>query len=1442
MADEQNFLQKAIDAVTQEYKKYIDYKIENEEEPLIEDGRGSFIPGGSFIAPFIPDPIKRAVYSKIKEEDTSEKYIDWLESEDDSYWDVAKKLPGRIDLGIQKGTTELGGALAKLPANAIDIVTEKLALEYGIGEATTYTDEISQAIPYIDTSSSVAEITSLLTQFGIPGVTGFKIANGLYKVKKLDDIKGKGGKLLELAKRGAVFGGVETVATGLAVDPERLPSITESLGIISPYDSSLTGADKAKDELKRRFVFGAEAGAITAAIPAFPQLAKYLYGKTGQLGATGFQYGQSALGTVVNPLSDFLTRNYKVGNKTFGIQKVAQQLGHLKVPKLPPFKKWRNFSTASGNKIQKALASIDTYLLAPFRAEGKLAPITYNLLRSNDSAITAEMKFFEQNLDEIGVQIDKIAAKFKDGYFKTQESTAIIANIERDILRFLKDEIPYSALTEEVRAPTVAMKKKLTELNKKYGNIILDEDLGQALIKDASTYLKQQYTAFNNAAFIPDATLYARAKESVKNLILKNPGFAESKRLVLEASGGAKATAKDPAFVKALDEEAEKLMSDILSAARGNFFGKTLTPDEIINRIARTLKINKPNLISNREIPEAVQEMLGKSNDLRSTVLDTAMQASKAKFNKRVGDALYKDGIEQGWLFTSREEARIKGNILGGEISKLAKDYTSLASKGKIFDEEVYAPKQIAQQIRETLNVMNRGGEDNFYKIMLESGYKQLMAAKGAGQYVKTILSPVTQIRNVTSGPMFILNSGLLGSKANIKDHVRIIMDDIFPKGTASQEYKDYIQDGIYHGVFDENVVTQEMKLIFDSAKSRKLSVDGFVRAMTESKLGEKATKLYQAGDNLWKSWAWKSYQDILTDVFNYKKVVKNGKIVDQSIDVKKVKKWFKDILDEDFVENSIRTGTKKSPTEILQEAAARYVTDAIPTYSKVGTFIKGVRKIPVIGNFIAFPAEVIRTSARNLVLGAKELASDSAVLRQNGLRRLFGTYMTNYGLYEGLSAGASALTGVSMEKIEAYRRSFAPSYQKNSQLLPFSGDIEGDGNFKIWDFSFYNPYSYGTSGVRAVLNSYADGKLNKETAGEIAMTAIFGNSITGQRGALFEYLNPYFGEALATERLGDVILRGGATREGKRIFAGTDNPMEKVERGIEHVLGAYTPGAFTSIKRTYDGVTQQFNEYGGGYTAEDELRKVVTGISVSKSNPLASMPFIITSFQKDNKALSSKYQKDMFNAKIPVQARANAYKKYLIDTFRSQKKLRTVYRDAEILGVDENDLDDIIVERLGSKGEDIVLGTMRPPNIAEERAESLKTTLERTSENIFGTDLNDIEIDKIDNAMEVMEQLKDTAEDFDLDLPLEEFIQELNEVLSDEKDVIRETDQPIYRKQSSKPDLGPGITENIQPSQQVVNVVNPLQGLLPTGLSRTETALLSPSEQAMRLKQRGIG
>ena len=46
---------------------------------------------------------------------------------------------------------------------------------------------------------------------------------------------------------------------------------------------------------------------------------------------------------------------------------------------------------------------------------------------------------------------------------------------------------------------------------------------------------------------------------------------------------------------------------------------------------------------------------------------------------------------------------------------------------------------------------------------------------------------------------------------------------------------------------------------------------------------------------------------------------------------------------------------------EYLKKQAAKLVKNNIPNYAFVSEFIKGLRKLPV-GNFVAFPAEIMRT------------------------------------------------------------------------------------------------------------------------------------------------------------------------------------------------------------------------------------------------------------------------------------------------------------------------------------------------------------------------------------------------------------------------------------------------------------------------------------------------
>ena len=145
------------------------------------------------------------------------------------------------------------------------------------------------------------------------------------------------------------------------------------------------------------------------------------------------------------------------------------------------------------------------------------------------------------------------------------------------------------------------------------------------------------------------------------------------------------------------------------------------------------------------------------------------------------------------------------------------------------------------------------------------------------------------------------------------------------------------------------------------------------------------------------------------------------------------------------------------------------------PTYSKVPEAIKAIRKLP-FGNFVSFPAEMIRTSFNILNIGAKEIASSNEALRQIGYRRMIGASFTLGGAGTSALNLASAITGTTLEELDAYKRSFAAPWNKDSILLPMTKWKEGKG--KAINFSYFSPYEVIQKPFSSLITEIEQGKL----------------------------------------------------------------------------------------------------------------------------------------------------------------------------------------------------------------------------------------------------------------------------------------------------------------------------------------------------------------------------
>ena len=101
-------------------------------------------------------------------------------------------------------------------------------------------------------------------------------------------------------------------------------------------------------------------------------------------------------------------------------------------------------------------------------------------------------------------------------------------------------------------------------------------------------------------------------------------------------------------------------------------------------------------------------------------------------------------------------------------------------------------------------------------------------------------------------------------------------------------------------------------------------------------------------------------------------------------------------------------TGARKTFDQAVDEAAAWQIRNTYPTYSKVPEFVQNIRKLP-FGNFVSFPAEMIRTTTNILDIGMKEAMSSNPLLRQQGYRRLIGASVVLGGANEGAGQIAQA-------------------------------------------------------------------------------------------------------------------------------------------------------------------------------------------------------------------------------------------------------------------------------------------------------------------------------------------------------------------------------------------------------------------------------------------------
>ena len=778
-----------------------------------------------------------------------------------------------------------------------------------------------------------------------------------------------------------------------------------------------------------------------------------------------------------------------------------------------------------------------------------------------------------------------------------------------------------------------------------------------------------------------------------------------------------------------------------------------------------------------------------------------------------------------------------------------------------------------------------------------------MLGPKAISQITKTVLSPVTHARNfLSAGAFAAANGAILPSGQDFRSLLpKNLGGKVFEtaktgeglmetarrltvkrlRGTMTREDVDLYQRLLRTGMVQTQVHVGEMKRlgmdfypnVFADPNSGTKAFRGTLNAGKKAKwLYGKVQDAYVAEDDYWKVITWGLERN------RYEKLLANA-----GIDQSNFQKLLKETSE---MGNFLNNGVKRNHNaltrtyngnydQFLDEFAANLARNQVPNYAYVGRAGRALRLSP-FGNFIAFPMEIFRTGHNVIEQGIKEYTNKLPGQIGQELSKLGGRRLASFGLTVGavplmVQETAKAIHNASSEEMEALRR-VVPEWSRNSVLIPRGRDK--DGYLKYTDFSYSNAYDVLLRPVRAVYNSIAEGKDD-----ESSLKASLG---AGLQNGVAEFMEPFASESMFTQALVDSVIRAPGTgigKGGKRIWSQGDETFVKLTKGVGHLAKAFQPGSWSQMKRLKYAVMGEGDpDYGKTFDIMDEAWGLA-GFRAVQSDPERALIYKTSRFNANLKKADNLFTTPLIKGgRVSPQ---DVLGRYQYSEARRFYFLKEMTRDIDAmkkLGMSSSKIRKELSKRRGLSKDiirDLMIGTYTPKRPSDffvrRMAEINRDLNQKEGENIpnpyrvalpsinriirknrridllnDNVNFSQLAAEGMAKGGRVSMQEGGEAEAGDKELAASIWVTEPEPVKQAfeydfEKyyasgvwmEKAQAAEQPQAAPQAAPPT--PPVNANAIKDPMVdANVMN-------TGLTPTETALLSEEEKGIRLRQRGI-
>lgn len=875
-----------------------------------------------------------------------------------------------------------------------------------------------------------------------------------------------------------------------------------------------------------------------------------------------------------------------------------------------------------GDKINNF---IDRFIKKTFTSKGLLNQKVFDLNMDRVGAINAQMQkaaFTVRKMKKIIKEIHGNPSKeVLEDLDAALKNPALMAGGIVNYRNGAPIEAPLRAVLRDMRGQVNGMSAELVALG------IAEGDLAIKILDNMDTYVTRSYRVHDDKSWVDKVEklpvwnravnwFKAMTNDEIQDLNDARDEYQDrrddAQARILKSSPGTKTRAKALSAYRFWNQKMAEMDEHIARAqdrydnAEANVRAMLEEQSESLSMggVAKKGKLGSKDFgvfKKRKDIPQEIRELFGEYEDpmvnYAKSIFKQIHLIENAKFLRRVQEA----GLGKFLFIDPKEGFTTK---IAAETSKTMSPLNGLYT---------------SQELAEAFNTFNEVDQAPAWLapfVMLSS----------VAKYGKTILSPVTHLRNFISNAFFHIGNGRVSFR-NFKEAWQLAKTDVdllekYLGGSPDAEEK--VQHLIELGVLHDSVTFKEMKAMMEDAKDgweaiwNNEATSRAKRMLNEAQ--EAVQQLYQAEDDFHKVMAFAG------EKARYARAL-YGVSFDRLTQAQK---------------------------EEVERKAAGIVRNTMPTYSLIPENVQKLRRIPFVGTFPSFPYEVLRTTKNTLTQAAEDMKDHRT--RKIGIARVIGLTAVSSGLVM-LSKLMRGFVGMDDEDEDGMRW-FLPPWSENSIILP----VKKNGpDISYIDITNVVPQGFMLSVFNTMFDKRKDGT---DRAGEMISALMM----------------PFLSRDMVFQRISEAFYN---EKQNGSVIAAKDDPSN-IRKRIFYASDVFIPGGVDTGRRIIKSLTNPELDYYGSLSPKTEITTALTGIRISPMNVEGSFFFrardMADRAREDKQIYYKERNKQIYNgmpedekAEKLAPAKERARKAWNVMYTEALK----VYSDAVKLGADPEKLQD---------------------------------------------------------------------------------------------------------------------------------------------------------------------